>query len=285
MSNTHKSKVSLGVVAISYNEEIDLPGFIDNLIDWVDEIIIVDDGSTDNTAQLAADAGDKTKLIVSPRASSEYFSHQRNKGIRESSSDWLLHMDIDERVTPELATEILRAIESEKFQAYRFRRINYFLHRPMKRGGWADWNLVHLARRDVLSFGGMFHESCDLSIDDTQIGQLLSHMHHLNDKSFKARLTKSNTYLEETVVREMERGRRVTGFSIIARPISEFVRKYFIKLGMLDGVPGLISALHSSTAVFRTMSLVWEQQNLISRSILEKNISERWEGRQLHSDD
>ena len=154
---------TLGVVAISYNEEKDLLGFIDHLLPWVDEIVIIDDGSSDRTADIASIKGSKVHFILSPRKEGEFFSHQRNKGIANSSCDWLIHMDIDERVTPALATEILMAISDTTKDAYRFRRKNFFLHRAMRGGGWQDWNLIHLARRSVLKFGGMYHEECIVS--------------------------------------------------------------------------------------------------------------------------
>ncbi len=76
-----KAAPTLGVVTISYNEERDLPGFIANLVDWVDEIVIVDDGSSDSTCELAENGGKKVNFISTPRKKDEYFSHQRNKGI------------------------------------------------------------------------------------------------------------------------------------------------------------------------------------------------------------
>src|SRR5205814_9674367 len=138
---------TLGVVAISHNEEQDLPSFLGHLLPWVDEIVLVDDGSTDHTPELAQAAAPKVKFITSPRQPGEYYSHQRNKGIDAAKSDWLLHMDIDERMTPELAEEILAGIREVGKDGYRFRRLNFFLHRPIRSSGWQNWNLIHLARR------------------------------------------------------------------------------------------------------------------------------------------
>jgi len=141
MATKKENKVTsstLGVVAISYNEERDLEGFISHLLPWVDEIVIIDDGSTDRTAEIAMAQTPKVNFIISPRNAGEFFSHQRNKGIAATSCDWLLHMDIDERVPPELAKEIMAAVRDESIEAYRYRRLNYFLHRPMQSGGWQD---------------------------------------------------------------------------------------------------------------------------------------------------
>ncbi len=260
---------TLGVVAISYNEEQDLPRFIEHLLPWVDEIIIVDDGSTDRTAEIAAAGGEKVKFIVAPREKDEFYSHQRNKGIAAANSEWLLHMDIDERLPTELAKEVCLAIQDPNKDGFRYRRLNYFLHRPMRGGSWQDWNQIHLARRSKFHFEGMFHETCCLDAAEGRVGQLTTRMHHLNDCSFFDRLRKSNQYLEEVVEGLKSRGCRAGYFSLLWAPSKEFVKKYFFKLGFRDGVPGLISAIHSATAIFRAYAVLWEQQNQIDRAHLE----------------
>lgn len=264
------TKPTLGVVAISYNEEVDLPGFLDHLVTWVDEIVIVDDGSTDSTELIASNYESKVKFINSKRQKGEYYSDQRNKGIDNAVSDWLLHMDIDERVTSELSLEILTAIASPVYDAYKFRRLNYFFHRPMKGGGWADWNLVHLAKREVLRFGGMFHENIDLTIENKKIGQLMNKMHHFNDDSYLERLKKSMTYQEEVVFSLERRNIKVNLGNMVIATIKEFFVKYFYKKGFLDGTPGFISAFHSSFAIFKAYALLWEKQHKIQRKSLEQ---------------
>jgi (heptosyl)LPS beta-1,4-glucosyltransferase len=264
------TKPTLGVVAISYNEEVDLPGFLEHLVTWVDEIVIVDDGSKDATDQIASKYGPKINFIKSKREAGEYYSDQRNKGIDHAKSDWLLHMDIDERVTKELSVEILTAISSPDYDAYKFRRLNYFFHRPMKGGGWADWNLVHLAKREVFRFGGMFHETIDLTISTEKIGQLTNKMHHFNDDSYSERLKKSMTYQEEVVLSLEKRNIKVSLGNMIIALLKEFVVKYFYKKGILDGTPGFISAFHSSFAIFKAYALLWEKQHKIQRKDLEQ---------------
>lgn len=270
-------KVTLGVVAISYNEEEDLPGFLNHLLPWVDEIVIVDDGSTDSTAELCAAAGDKVNFVKDPRSEGEYFSHQRNKGINHSTSDWLLHMDIDERVTPELAKEILSVIRQDEKKGYRFRRLNFFLHKPMKGGGWQDWNLVHLAKREVLRFAGFYHEECVVEADDTEIGQLKNKMWHINDASYQERMRKSSMYCQENAIRISKMGRNIKWIHLVWYPVKEFLNKYFRKRGYRDGVLGVIFALHSACAMFKSHAIVWDQQNTISRQDLEKSFFEKWE--------
>lgn len=267
---------TLGVVAISKNEERDLPGFLEHLLPWVDEIIIVDDGSTDATEKIATSASSKIKFIISPREPGEYFAQQRNKGIKAATCDWLLHMDIDERVTPTLANEILEVINNPDKDGYRFCRLNYFLHRPMYGGGWQDWNMVHLARRHLFHFEGMFHETCVLDAAENRIGQLKAKMWHLNDSSYKNRMRKSFNYCEEQAKRLSERYLQITWFHLFSLPVFEFIRKFFFKGGCRDGTLGLLFAMHASGAMFRACALVWDEQHRVSRESIEQQLKEMW---------
>lgn len=271
------SSVTLGVVAICYNEQTDITGFLQHLVSWVDEIVLIDDGSTDSTQEIASSYGDKVKFVVSPRKEGEYFSHQRNKGIALAESDWLLHMDIDERVPPVLAQEILSAIENPQMDGFRFRRLNYFMHRAMSAGGWQSWNLVHLARRDLFHFEGMFHEKCVLNSSEDRTGQLKEKIFHLNESEFKKRLDKSGVYQEELTSRVSSNESNVNFMDILFRPLMEFIKHYILKRGFKDGTPGLISAIHSATALFRAYALVWDEQHAIPREVIEADIQSLWQ--------
>jgi len=274
--NNGKQEQTLGVVAISYNEERDLPGFVENLQDWVDEIVIVDDGSTDSTEQIAKSSSKKVVFIKSPRDKGEFFSHQRNKGIDAARSEWLLHMDIDERVPPDLAAEILEAIGRTDADAYRYRRRNFFLHRPMQGGGWQDWNLVHLARRPIFRFGGMYHEDCIVDAPAERIGQLNAQMWHLNDDTYIERMTKSNLYCQEQAAQLLDSGQKMNWPRMVIFPLKDFLKKYFFKKGYKDGTLGFLFALHSACAAFRACAIVWDQQNRVERDQVEKDLGKLW---------
>jgi len=277
----NNSRITLGVVAISYNEGRDLPGFLRNLLPWVDEIIIVDDGSTDGTGQIAEAAGEKVRFIVSPRVEGEYYADQRNKGIDISGSDWLIHMDIDERIPLDFALEILEAIHHPDYDAYRYRRMNYFLHRPMQGGDWKDWNQVHLARRECLRFSGMYHEKVELAVPHGKIGQLKNLMIHLNDESYEERLRKSAVYQVEVSEGIKQTNVSLGYLDILQSFIKGFFYQYVWKKGFLDGVLGLIWAFHAASAQNRAYILAWDEQNRIPREKLEKEIRLMWDPQSL----
>ena len=271
------NKITLGVAAISYNEERDLPGFIEHLIKWVDEIIIVDDGSTDKTEAIAKGYGNKVKFITNKMAEKD-FGGQRNIGINNATADWLLHMDIDERVTPELAKEILNAISDTTKNGFKYRRLNFFLHRPMKGGGWQTWNHAQLGRRGYHQFQRKLHEQCIIEGGEKATGQLNGYMWHFNDTDYSERMRKSFQYSHMEADKIISANKKIRWYHFISMPALRFLKLYFYKKGFRDGTLGLLASLHSMDAEFRACALAWDRQNRISRSTLETQFADKWKG-------
>lgn len=263
------TKPTLGVVAISYNEEVDLPGFLEHLVIWVDEIVIVDSGSNDNTLDIINKSNFDVKLINSSLEKAGGYAALRNLGVEACKTDWVINMDIDERISDNLKVEILSSIISEKYNGFRYRRLNYFLHRPMKAGGWNSWNNPQLGRKDAHRYKGKLHEKCIVDGGDKKIGQLQSFMLHLNDESYLERMDKSFRYCQLESDKLVEKNIKVKGYQFILYPILEFFKKYIYKRGFIDGIPGLIAAIHSANAVFRALALTWDIQNKIDRNVVE----------------
>lgn len=267
---------TLAAVAICKNEEKDLPGYLTNVLPFVDEVILVDDGSTDQTASIAAGAGPKVRFLSRPMTEDGGFGEQRNFGLENSTCDWILHMDIDERVPPDLADEILRAIRSPDLHGYRYYRRNFFLHRPVLRGGWHSWNNPQLARRGHHKFIHRLHEQCIVDGAPGSVGQLQAEMWHLNDDGYGERLRKSFQYCLIEADKLVEAGRPLTAWSILWAPTREILKKLIYQRGLLDGVPGLIAGLHSAGAAFRATALAWDRQNAIPRKELEGQLEAMW---------
>ena len=250
-------KFTLGVVAICKNEEQDLPGFIENLRSWVNEIIVVDDASTDASRAILLNAAPKVKLLEHKMTPEGGFAGQRNHGIMEARSDWLLHMDIDERVTPELASEIKEAIQNTSNHAFRYRRLNFFLHRPMKGGIFRDWNNPQLARQGYHYFENSVHETCVIEGGPAFIGQLQARMWHLNDASYLERMQKSMVYCQYAAKKLIEKRVKVRWRHFVMLPMVEFIRQFVFKRGYIDRTPGFLFSLHASCAMFKACALVW----------------------------
>jgi len=99
MTSDSPKRATLAAVAICKNEERDIRGFLDHLLPWIDEVVVIDDGSTDRTLEILRAEGDRVTVIERSMDPVDGFAGQRNAGIDAARSDWLIHMDIDERVT------------------------------------------------------------------------------------------------------------------------------------------------------------------------------------------
>jgi (heptosyl)LPS beta-1,4-glucosyltransferase len=263
------STPTLGVVAICRNEERDLPGLLSNVLPWVDELVLVDDGSTDRTLELAAAAGARVRVVHRRLEPEGGFAAQRNAGIDAATADWLLHMDVDERVSPQLKAELLPAIARPAFDAYRYHRLNFFLHRPMRHGGLQRWHAAQLARRGLHRFERPIHEQCVISAEPARIGTLAGLMWHLNDEDFFERLRKNAQYAETEAARILGRGKRVRWHDLLTRPAQRAVLGYLLDQGFRDGVPGLIWAMHTFAGTFNYWAAAWDLQQRIPRESLE----------------
>ncbi|MEM9341978.1 MAG: glycosyltransferase [Pseudomonadota bacterium] len=258
----------LTAVVITRNEEQNLPRFLENVLPWADEVVIIDDGSTDRTPQIAKAAGAKV-TFVHHAMSGDGYAGQRNVGIEHASHNWLLHLDCDERVPAPLKREIDRRLQDTDMNAFRYRRQNYFMHRPMHHGGWTSWNRPQLARKGCHKFVGALHEACEVDGGAARIGQLEPPMAHLNEDGFAARLAKSQKYVAMSAKKRLAEGGRIRATSLFTGPAKEFLKRYILQRGFLDGVPGLIAGMHAATSEFRTSALVWDAQNAIQRGTLE----------------
>lgn len=251
--------MKISVCTISKNEQEDLPGFIEHLQDWVFEIIIVDDSSSDDTKNIALSYGKKIKFIENPMGNNVHFANQRNISIKHATGDWLLHMDIDERVSDQLRAEILDSLNLE-FDGFKYYRKNFFLNKPMKGGGFQSWNKCQLARNGKHEFVNKIHENCIIH-PNANVGQLKGFMYHLNDISYKERLQKTLKYTHLESEKLILKGDKVFWYHIIFRPLKRFFKRFFLQKGYRDGVYGLIWAIHCFTAIFKVNVLVWEAQN------------------------
>lgn len=265
---------NLSVVVIVKNEEVDLPGFLVNFLPVADEIVIIDDGSTDQTYAIAKAAGPKVRFIASPRSATEGFGDQRQKGVDAARGRWLLQVDADMRLSPGLAAEIRVAIQQDKFDAYRFRLCQYWMNRRVRFGGFQYWNQFWFARKGVIArWGQKVHERLELTVQESRIGQFRGRMHHLNDIDFAERLRKNHQYSILEVERLLARGHRFSTFQLVLKPLAKFLTSYFFMLGFLDGRAGLVWAFYQLTGTATVYFLGWSVSRGGDRQSIEKLIA------------
>ena len=217
--------MSLTVVIPTLNEASDLPRTLKSLSGLADEILIIDSGSTDDTVFLAEKAG--AKVI---HHFFKNFADTRNFGDNHASSDWILSIDADVVVTPEASKEIKRVIQDSKFSAYFVGRINIIWNKPILHADWGPKDDCHLRlyRRGSGNWKADVHETF---ITTRPVGRLKAPLKHYNYASVEEYIEKINHYSEMAALK--------TDYSSVLAPFKDFFKRYFYKLGFLEGYHGL----------------------------------------------
>ena len=272
---------TLAVCSIAKNEERDLPGWLAVHLRFCDELVVVLDTSEDRTLNLLqqaqAEHGQRVRWIHHAMDPDEGFAGQRNAAIQAATADWILHTDIDERPTPGLAAEIRDAIRQPDRNAFCYRRLNHFLHHPVKGGGWAHWNKPWLARRGAHRFEGRIHERIVIEGDDGATGQLEGRMWHLCDEDYVTRVEKNARYMQGSGRQIVERGIRVRWYHLLLHPGWRAFKSFFVQGGWRDGTQGVVHSLYTFGSVFNWWAFAWETQNQVERGTLERQLAEAWE--------
>jgi glycosyltransferase involved in cell wall biosynthesis len=233
---------TLSVVIITKNEEKNLPRCLKS-VHFADEIIVIDSGSTDRTIEIAQEAGAKVY-----RPEWRGFGPAKQEGVDRASSEWILSLDADEELTPELAAEIQRVMcDGHDYAGFRMPRRTRFLGRWIYHCGWYPDYLLRLFRKAKGGFdGAIIHEQ--VRVDGT-CGRLKGEILHYSYPSLENYLEKFNFYTTIGAEQAFEQGKTAGVSAIALKPIASFIRHYIIKRGFLDGVEGLTISVLSSISV------------------------------------
>jgi (heptosyl)LPS beta-1,4-glucosyltransferase len=255
MTNINKRE-TISVVIITHNEEDILLGCLES-VKWADEIIIVDSNSND----LTIDISKKFKARIFLREFNG-FSKQKNFGIDKTSSDWILTLDADERVSNDLYQEIMGILEkrSDKI-AYSVPFKNIFLGKLMNYGGWNPEFHTRLFKNNM----GKFDETKNLHeplIIHGDIGFLQSPIYHLSHRTIFDNLSKTKEYaILESERLFLQNAPKVTIIKIIYQIHEHFFNRYIRAKGYKDGIEGFIEAIYQSfSQIFIIQAMLWERQ-------------------------
>ena len=246
----------LSVCIITHNEEANIGRTLDSVKGIADEMIVVDSGSTDRTVELARARG--AKVFVEQWRG---FSKQKNAAMAKASGDWILSLDADEEVSPELAASTQAVLKSEKAtsecDAYMVGRRNFYLNRWLKRSGYYPDRKLRLVRRGMGQFEDRaVHESMQSA---GKIGLLEGDLIHHAYGTLEGFIEHANRY--SSLGGEMVASQRPVGFSIaniVLRPLGAFLYRYFFRLGFLDGREGLLVHLNHAAYVSWKYAKAWE---------------------------
>ncbi len=232
----------ISAVLITKNAAGQLPECLASLA-FCDEILVVDSDSTDGTPELAAKLG--ARVIASEWRG---FGPQKQFAVEQAAHDWVLCVDADERVSEALRQSILAALPALTFGAYRFARCNRFMGRYLRHGeGYPDWSLRLFDRRMARWSDDAVHERV---IAQGEVGTLVGDLLHDSAESLETYLAKQNRYSTLAAEAALARGKRAGVVTLLMSPLLRFIKFYFLRLGLLDGLPGLVHILIGCTASF-----------------------------------
>ena len=241
----------LSVVMIAKNEAELLPDCLASVI-WADEIIVLDSGSSDDSVEIATQAG--AQVYQSDDWQGYGIQRQRAQGY--ATGDMILMIDADERVSPELRAAIEQVLVAPPSRTvYSLGRSNLFLGRFMRHSGWYPDRVMRLYPRTFRYNDNLVHES--LQSDGAPVVALPGDLQHLTCRILIAFQRKQLAYAEAWATERHQRGKRCGLFSVFSHTLGAFVKTLLLRAGFLDGKQGWILAVVNAQYTFNKYSALW----------------------------
>lgn len=247
---------TISVAMIVKNESQDLAKCLETVKDWVNEIVILDSGSTDNTKEIALSYGAK----FYENTDWPGFGKQRQLAQQHVTSDYVLWLDADERVTPALRDAILKAVEQDRANTvYQLPRVSEVFGRAIRHSGWYPDYVVRLYRTDYAQYGDeLVHEKVHYPAG-TKVEKLTGDLEHFTYKSIHHYLVKSAGYGKAWADQRQAKGKKATLFQGVTHALSCFLKMYVFRAGFLDGKQGFLLAVLSAHSTFVKYADLWER--------------------------
>jgi len=228
----------ISAVVLTKNEEKNLSDCLES-VKWCDEIVIVDDNSTDKTLEIAK----KFDAKVFNHSLDNDFAAQRNFGLEKAQGDWIFFVDADERVTPELKDEIKKQLIFATSSGYFLKRNDFYGERWLKYGETSKTRLLRLAKKNSGKWIRTVHEVWQVK---GKTGEFINPLLHYPHSTVSEFLSSINAYSSSHAKVLKENGVKPSLSRIIFNPLAKFVQNYFFRLGFLDGMPGAVVAFMMS---------------------------------------
>ena len=239
----------LSAIVIAKNEAGNIGACLDSLA-FCDERIVVDSGSSDDTARIAQ--GKAARVI---QHAFEGFGTQKNFALSLAQGEWVLSLDADERVSADLAEEILKAVARPAADGYEMPRLSSFCGRPMRHSGWFPDHVLRLFRRGTATFSDdLVHERVVAQGAVMRLKQPLIHHPVLRLEDALSRMDRYSTAGADMLVAS---GRRVSFITGIVRGLWAFIRTYLLRGGFLDGREGFLLAVANAEGTYYRYMKAW----------------------------
>lgn len=223
---------SLSVAVITLNVAHQLEPCLES-VKFASEIVVVDSGSTDQTVEIARRHG--ARVI---RQDWLGYGRQKRFAVSQTHHPWVLCLDADERVSEELRASIVAELRAPRWRAYRMARCNRFMGRWLRHGeGYPDWSLRLFHREHANWSEDSIHEQV---VAQTAVGTLPGDLLHETETAIADYLSKQNRYTTLQAEVLYARGKHASVIKMLLSPLLRFIKFYFLRLGFLDGAPGLV---------------------------------------------
>lgn len=241
----------LSAIVITRNERANIADCLLSL-GFADEVVVLDNDSTDGTADIARSLGAK----VSQSLDWPGFGRQKNRALDLAGGEWIFSIDADERVTPELQNEILSIISGSPSQSvYSIPRLSSYCGQYMMHSGWNPDFVARLFRRGCARFSDdLVHEKL---VAKEPAVKLKSHLLHLSFPDFESVLEKVNRYSSAGAQGMVEAGKGASLWGAIGHGVWAFFRTYFLRRGFLDGQLGLALAISNAEGTYYRYAKRW----------------------------
>jgi glycosyltransferase involved in cell wall biosynthesis len=248
----------ISVTVRTFNEGKNIRECLES-VSWADEIVVVDSESSDDTAAIAGKFTDR--VIIQP-----WLGHigQSQFATDQTSNLWVLHVDADERITPELRDEILSLdLASSPYDAYEMPRRHFFMQQWINHSAWYPDYKIRLFRKDLCKWGGYApHDEVKVKGRKKKLkGDIL---HYIYEDIAHFAATK-NRYSSLTAADHFKNGKRARIIDFTLRPLYAFLYRYFVRLGIVDGIAGYTISVMEAHAVFMKYLKLYERQNNLRR--------------------
>ncbi len=239
----------ISVVIITKNEEENIGRCIRSVLELSNDIIVIDSGSEDRTVDIAKSMGAKV-FIEEWRG----FSEQKNRGFELATHEWVLFLDADEEVSPELLRELRDRVGKEPHDCYMVNRQTYYMGKFLKHGWFPEWRMRVFKK----GRGGFITEGHDRGICEGSVGKLKGVLYHYSFKNLQEHILKSLRYARMVAEDMHRKGEKPSVFNLIFNPLWHFLKVFLLKKGFLEGYRGLVISVVGAFYTFLKYSFLFE---------------------------
>jgi len=243
-------KLPISLVIVTLNEEKNIERCLRSVL-WAQDIVVLDSGSQDRTCEIAKSLG--ARVFSEPWKG---FGPQKRRAVELANQDWILSLDADEVLSIEASHELqekFKTMDSKK--GYFFPRKSFYLGRWILHGGWyPDYQLRLFNRKQSNWDKADIHEKVQVQVKE----KLKNPIEHYVFKDLADQVETNNRYSSLQAKQHFTKGESFSLFRLLIKPFSKFIECYFLKKGIMDGLPGLIIAVGAGYSVFIRWAKVWE---------------------------